>query len=229
MNIPEKETIINRIKSLLALGDSTRNPYEEEVKTALSMAQKLMKKYNLTLSEIEIVKSSDEEIGKCKTTKEGHLTTWRMQLSMVMKILFDVEPLIQTTYSHYRNIIFVGFKTDCELASITYDYLENIIDFRSKLKYKGKRLQREAYLQGFMDCLLKRAGLEKSEKNNQEDIKYGSLVLIKSERIKNYMSNKFKIRQEKNKQQPNLEDMIEYDKGYKDGNKISLNNKKEIK
>jgi hypothetical protein len=229
MNIPDKTRIIERIKSLLSLGDSSRNPYEEEVKTALVMAQKMMKKYNLTISEIDFKNSSDDKIGRVQTSKEGHLEPWKHKLAKVIKILYNVEPIIQPVYNHRRCWLFIGFQLDCELAKYTYDYLEDLIDFRSKLKYKGRRLQRLAYLQGFLQCLLDRAEAEKAKIETSEDIKYGSLVIVKSDRIDKWISENLKTTQEHRNQEMNLEDMIEYNEGYSDAKKIKLGNKKEIK
>ncbi len=229
----DKLTIISRIKALLSLGDSSRNPYEEEVKTALKMAQDLMKKYNLTLSEIDLKNSPDTDIDKTQTDYEGHLEPWKRHLARVIKILYDVEPIIDGVAYHKNSYLFVGFKVDCECAKITYDYLINLIDFKSKLKYKGQRLQRYAYLQGFLSCLEERATKEKelidSLNKSTENIKYGALVIIKHDRIRDWLSKNLKTHNVHNRSELNLEDLIEYQKGYCDANKIKLNNKKEIK
>jgi len=228
MIIPDKTRIIERIKALLALGDSTRNPYEEEVKTALLMAQKMMKKYNLTISEIDFKNSSDNEIHKTTTNYCGHLEPWKIELAQVMKILYGVAPIINQDYYHKRSFMFIGFKIDSELATYTYDYLVNLIDFRSKLKYNGRRQQREAYLQGFLQCLLDRAEKE-TKKKDEESIKCNSLMIVKTDRINKWISENLKTCKTHSRKPMSLEDMIEYAEGYKDAKKVKLNNKKEIK
>lgn len=228
MNIPDKDTIIGRIKALLSLGDASRNPYEEEVKTALSMAQKLMKKYNLSMNDINIKETPDDSIKEKYTSRGGHLEPWKRNLAHVIQLLFDVEPIIHPITFHRRCWCFVGFEVDCKLAAYTYDYLESLIDFRSKLKYKGRRRQRQAYLQGFLECLLERATAEKAKRDTPEDIKYGSLVVAKNDRIKKWISENLKTKQEKRRGELDLESMLEYSQGYQDAKRIDLNNNKKI-
>ena len=229
INPNDKSKIIERIKCLFALGDSTRNPHEEEVKTALRMAQKMMKKYNLSISEIDFKNATDDKINQFQTTKTGHLEPWKRHLGQLMKILYNVEPLMNTPDFHKRNYIFVGFEVDCKLAIQTYDYLHDLIDFKSKLKYKGRRLQRQAYLQGLLTCLLDRAIKETNLNKKPEDIKYGSLVVVKGDRINKWISENIKVTHIHCKSESNLEELIEYSEGYEDGKKIKLGNKKELK
>lgn len=54
------EKIIEKIKKCLELANN--NPSEEEAKSAALMAQKLLAKYNISMSDVEDVSSECEEV-----------------------------------------------------------------------------------------------------------------------------------------------------------------------
>lgn len=226
MNINEKSKIIERIQTLMALGDASKNPYEEEVKTALNMAQNLMKKHNLTLSDIEIKKSSDDSIGTTNSTKHGHITWWERELAKLVAKLFNCQYLLNQGYYHNNSILFVGFKDEAQLANITFDILQKVISFRSMLKYKGHRLERNAYLSGILQCLTERIQQETFE-NTTEETNITAIVVAKDQRIKCWIDKEFKISHSHYKI-PIQESMVDFFEGYMDGKKLDLNNKKKL-
>jgi RNA processing factor Prp31 len=224
MNIPNKSTIIERIRSLFALGDITRNPYEEEVKTALAMAQKLMKKYNLSLSEIDLEKQKDD-IEKEYTETRATIAFWEKKLAKMVATLFNCDPIINANYNRNRGWIFIGFKEEAKLACQCYSYLNYVIRIKANTYAKHKI----DFYAGMTDRLQERIDEEIKLNTPQENSKCKAIVCCKDKLIKSWEQKNLKLTIELRK--PSIIDNVspDYYKGYLAGNKIDLHNKKKIK
>jgi RNA processing factor Prp31 len=224
MKIPDRNKIIERIRSLFALGDASRNPYEEEVKTALKMAQQLMKKYNLTLSELDLEKQK-EDIGKEYTKTKSSIAFWERKLANMVANLFNCDSIIQQGYYRTRSWMFIGFKEEAKLASQCYEYLDYVIRIMANTYAKHKI----DFYAGITDRLQERITEEIKLNTPQETSKCTAIICCKDKLIKSWEEKNLKTIQEHRKQPIINEISPDYYKGYLAGNKIDLHNKKKIK
>lgn len=112
----EKEKMIKRIQKLLTLSRD-KGATEAEAKNAAGQARKLMNKYDLSLSEVDIKKS---EIGEAAiNTGTVRPKFWMKTLGVAVANAFDCR-IFGRGYAH---IVFLGTKVDVEVASYVYEYL----------------------------------------------------------------------------------------------------------
>jgi hypothetical protein len=227
MIIPDRNKIIERIRSLFALGDASRNPYEEEVKTALKMAQQLMKKYNLTLSELDLEKQK-ENIGKEYTKSSKSISFWERKLAVMVGKLFNCEPIISEGSpftDKNRSWLFIGFKEETKLAIQCYEYLDYVLRIMANIYAKHKL----DFYAGITDRLQERIDEEIKLNSPKETSKCTAIICCKDKLIKSWIDKNLKLTTE-HRRQPIIDNISpDYFKGYLAGNKIDLHNKKKIK
>lgn len=148
--------IIEKIQNLLELAYDA--PNDEEGQTALLMAQKLMVKHNLSMSDIE-VQQANQAIGETIGTEEYRLPRWQVKLAAILGENFRCQTLRRRDRTKgVTQIIFFGYQSDAELCTKVY---EGAILY---LKYRLKRLfptipkaywkdYKKSYLLGFLEGL----------------------------------------------------------------------------
>jgi hypothetical protein len=228
MNNSIKEKIIKRIQKLFALGDKNRNPNEAEVSTALKLAKKLLRKYNLTIAECQETEQKENII---KTNSEfcGRISPWQYNLANTIAKLCNVEVIKDYYYKQASGFLFVGYELEAKLAKQLYDMIMPLIKIWStKIKYENS-FSRKCYLQGVVQRLSDRVNEILAFKNKPQEIKYGTLMILKDKEISTYCEKNLKLKtfQRKN---PNYKDfdIFAYAQGYSDGNKIDLQDKQKI-
>jgi hypothetical protein len=113
-----RENMISKIKKMLNLSEN--NPSEEEAKSAVLMAQRLMAKYGIHEDEVTLEEVKDE-IGaftaRLKHDSSHH--SWRKQLAVIVAKNFRVKTYIDGR----KDMVFRGYKEDVKIASEVYFYL----------------------------------------------------------------------------------------------------------
>lgn len=176
------EKIINKIKNLMELAQD--NPSDEEGQTALLMAQKLMLKHDVSLSQVELHQTEDKfETGEVIGKSASVLRWWEKDMSVVISSNFRcyvVQERNRITKTSY--IMFFGEKKDAEMAAKVYDAALMYLRYRiSRLPDKSPAYK-NSYIRGFILSLGKRF-----EKQVEE---YGLMVLPKKEVLKD-LHNRF--------------------------------------
>jgi hypothetical protein len=227
-----KLSIIDKIRKLFALGDKTRNPNEGEVKTALSMATKLMKEHNLSLSEIDLEKQK-EDIEQSHTEERKNISFWERKLAKMVGELFDCEyfmhngEMYSTPYNYrYKQFItFIGLKEEVKLASECYDYLNYTLRILANIHAKNKL----DFYAGITDRLQERINEEIKSRTPEENSKCTAIVCCKDALIKKYKEKNLKLHTI-HRRKPNIDEVSpDYYKGYLAGNNLDLQNKRKIK
>ncbi|HEM6115814.1 TPA: DUF2786 domain-containing protein [Streptococcus suis] len=148
--------IIEKIQNLLELAYDA--PNDEEGQTALLMAQKLMVKHNLSMSDVTTVKTKNN-IGETVGTWEYRLPWWQEQLAAILGKNFRCQTIRRRKMDEgITQVIFFGYQSDTELCTRVY---EGVILY---LKYRLKRLlptvtksrwkdYKKSYLLGFLEGL----------------------------------------------------------------------------
>lgn len=116
------EGVIKKINKLLALSDQSRNDSEQEAIAASLQVQKLLAKYNLSLSDVtgerpeEDVEQSIADVGTGKK--------WKYSLAHVIADNFACKHFIVG----HEQIVFFGYKADIVAARRVFVYLFKVGD-----------------------------------------------------------------------------------------------------
>ncbi|WP_247949945.1 DUF2786 domain-containing protein [Streptococcus constellatus] len=171
--------IIEKIQNLLELAYDA--PNDEEGQTALLMAQKLMVKHNLSMTDLTTTKNKNN-IGETVGTRKYRMPWWQEKLAAILGENFRCKTIRRRVVNEgITQIIFFGYNTDAELCTKVY---EGAILY---LKYRLKRLfptipkahwkdYKKSYLLGFL------AGLdERFRKQAQSSEKFALMVQVPAE------------------------------------------------
>ena len=115
------EKIIEKIKNLMELAQD--NPSDEEGQTALLMAQRLMLKHDVSLSQVELHQKEEKfETGEAVGKSASLIRWWEKDMSVVISSNFRcyvVQERDRRTKTSY--LMFFGEKRDAEMAAKVYD------------------------------------------------------------------------------------------------------------
>lgn len=118
------ESILIKIKKALALANSGDT---NESQTAMLMAQRLMAKHGIELSEVEEVEEQAKEVVDEQVTNRGRTPFWKKQLASVV-----AENFRCTNYNSRwggKSIIrFIGLKEDVEIAKEIYKFAVEVLE-----------------------------------------------------------------------------------------------------
>ena len=117
-----KEEWIEKIRKLLALAESSN---ENEAQAAMLMAQKLMAKHHLELSEIQDA-PVDHDVLEQEGDKKAHGSAWKRRLASLIAHNFQCETYLYG-YKTYKTI-FVGKKDNLEICKFVYSSAVRFID-----------------------------------------------------------------------------------------------------
>lgn len=137
------EKIIEKIKKCLELANN--NPSEEEAKSAALMAQKLLAKYNISISDVEDVTSECEEIVENAVwfknlVNWGTARAWKYELASIVARNFKCKHFFYGKAA----AVFYGHKTDADVAAEVYTFLfKNGDKLANRLAHKANRETRK--------------------------------------------------------------------------------------
>lgn len=199
----ERERLIERIKKLLALAESS-NPNEAE--NAMLQAQRLMAEHGIRQNEVAgSVEKRAENITETRTDIGCKKCGWKVSLADVIASNFRCEALTvapNRAFRHERRIVFIGEEADVEIATAIFSFAvktaqmrcdEHILHCRKRATAWGGRpltrnecaLKREAFLYAFPKGL--DARFDEQKKHHKE----WGLVLQKPGAIKEYFKEKY--------------------------------------
>ena len=216
----EKQLIMDKIKKLLRLGESTN---ENEASLAMEKAGELMEKYNIThghlkakldLSNIEEL-SIKAGIDMCRGN-----TTWEWTLAGSVAKVFDG----QVIGSSDKNLLnFIAEKEDMELIMYFFQYIRHFLYFRAKLNFK-KEADRKTYGLSAVTTVTQRlAQFRKGREKIQVETGTEGLVLVKKDLVSQLAKQNHPFLRNVNTHYPKSFSHEAYNRGVNDGNSIQLN------
>jgi hypothetical protein len=169
----DESKILEKIRKLLNVANPENNGAEGEMQTAFSMAQKLLKKHHLDMSQVmdlDVENSSATGFFELKEIEvvryvANTIPVWLGTIIRSVNIITETKTLIKRSPrdgSSYGNlsIIFVGESLDVSTASELFNFLKDAI---SKLSFKhvnsieGKHKQWRSFADGCASKVLDRA------------------------------------------------------------------------
>jgi hypothetical protein len=158
----ERENVMTKIRKALALANDGASDHECE--TALLMAQRLMTKYGIDMSEVESQDTDEQgkEVVHENVTERGRTPYWKKALSNVIADNFRCYNYTRTGGGKSR-IVFLGTKEDVALAKELFDFAVNVLEksvrkyLREQRRERGDDFNstgvRNDYIIGFIDGL----------------------------------------------------------------------------
>lgn len=215
------KVVMERIKTILAMAES---PNEAEAATATEMAHKMLKEYNLTLSDIEfkeqaIIEETYEEYQRMPPWKNHLLMQicWTNYCDGYFHIIYSKRSHGGERTDSNRTWIIVGRQANVATVKVMADYLLATIERLTK-RYEGTTAQKKSYKFGVASTL--RARLAEMIHKEEAETETTALVVKESGLVQKHMAKK-EIEKEKNT--ITITDMLAYIAGCKDGEAISLN------
>lgn len=219
----KKDSIIEKVKRALALAKD--NPNDSEGQTALTLAQRLMVKHDISMSEVSFNSNNGKNVMKKDVTEHKRLRWWERQLASIISENFRCYYWWHT-YSGGSVITFMGLEEDVELAKEVYSLSCEAVKYYSKRFIKennlsgsvGKTLQyKNDYIRGFL------SGLSEKFEDQVRQNDWG-LVLVKDALV--VQTYEESPAEEVEINVPELESMFAMTKGYEDGKTIDHTRKK---
>lgn len=226
------EGIIRKIKGLMAVANGHAN--EEEAQSAFVMAQKLMMKYNIELSEI----NGNDEASSVTNGQGSSYKTLRWEEKMLAKIIsenFRVKYYfnnrhVEGSTKRKKCIMFFGLEQDVQIAKEIFVLANEALEHYTKayLKHKyaimvGKARSREltkqlkdSYMLGFLNGLSDKLSKQRFELQQE----FGLVVLMPQVVHDEYDKFSEGFTKGKPTRIPSVSEQKAYSKGYETGEKI---------
>lgn len=183
------EKVLDKVKKLLAVADSTNNSNANECESALLKAQSLLASAGLSMEDVAQDESL-KEIVEMSITELGQTIWWKRDLSVLIAKNFRC---ISYTTRHHRKtgLGFCGIKADAEIAKTVFQFASRYCAYASDLfMLKNPVKENRAgvkndYIKGFI------AGLDAKYKEQVKNNDWG-LVLVKDKSVQDYVDDKMK-------------------------------------
>lgn len=176
--------IINKIKKLLALANENSNATEGEIQNALAMAQRLMQKHNIHLSQLTESEFEKQEADRKSVFRKNGFHKWEKMLSQVVAKATETETFYAGRALHNMTLNFVGLKVDTICAIELFNYLQFHVNRLGKEHAGGIWSSYRSFCYGCVERLFERVEDEMARRKREEKTDCTALVLRKEAKIK---------------------------------------------
>ena len=172
------DKIILKVQNLLELAYDA--PNDEEGQSALLMAQKLMVKHNLAMSDIQKIHKNN--IGETVAASEYRMVWWKEKLAGILGANFRCKVIRQRKVDEgITTMIFFGYDSNAEFCTKVYEGAVLYLEYRlkrlfptiTKARWKDYK---KSYLFGFLTGLN-----ERFEKQTQSSEEFALMVQVPAE------------------------------------------------
>jgi hypothetical protein len=221
-----RESVIDRVKKLLALAGNNENV--NEAAAAMARAQRLMLDHKLAAAEIESDDEAAPAIGELIVDEPGgFVMTWKAALLVTLSKANFCE-LVESrviTPSGKRAVRFriIGTETDTNVVAYCYRYLCAEIDRLCDAEATGRGFQfRNAFRRGAVAAIAMRLAEERKRAVQEAPDAGRALVVLRKadEAVADFINRKFTDL--KNKKLAAVTDMHGYTSGVEAGKKIAI-------
>ena len=225
------DAIIKKIRGLLALSNNQKD--DEESQTAFIMAQKLMMKYDISMSQIESSANDQKAVKQGQVTVHKKLYWWERELAQIIADNFRVKffyncKKFRKQKQAKQSIVFLGYESDVALAKEMYILAYDVLTFYTKrfideyyqatnhLRTHQETINlKNSYQSGFLE------GLSNKFEQQVEEMKqeYGLMVLTPKE-VQDQYNEMFEGTKGATFKMPKIEEIAAYTRGYNEGNSV---------
>lgn len=183
-----KETVVEKVRKMLALAHD-KGATENESQSAMLMAQRLMAKHNITVSDVD-VEDDEKEVVHENVTEIQRTIWWKKSLASVIGGNFRCITYTQRYGNGKSSIVFLGLKEDVEIAKEVFAFAIDSIQhyankYVRKISNEGYSTSgvRNDFMRGYIQGLNKQ--FEEQKANNQEL----ALVLVLDKEVEKARDN----------------------------------------
>lgn len=215
----ERDRMIDRVRKVLAM---TESPNEGEARIAMEMAHRMLKEYNLSMSDLEVERA---EVLESTYYIANRIVLWRERLfaavlrtnycDYVVRIRREYDPTARRNDS-IRRLTMIGRADNIEAARAMLDYLYEVVERLTK-PITGNDAKKSFRL-GLVDTLIKR--LYAMRKQDSEETGT-ALVLREDAKVKQYLANLGVT--ETDRKATEITDPLAYIQGRTVGHTVALN------
>ena len=222
MTQEQQETILTKVKKLLALAEN--NTSADESQNSFLKTQMLLLKHGLTMNDVaESDISNTKNVLNTSIDESSRMLWWKKSLASIISNNFRCKSFTSFRTANTR-ICIIGLEEDVNIATEIYNCAVRTIEHQSKLYVKlNKKNGKSAGLKNdFIIGWLK--GLEDKFRVQVESVKEYGLVLVKDALVVTEIE-KMKLRKGQGSKIKANRDENARNAGYKSGNSFNGNSK----
>lgn len=171
------DKILDKISNLMK---RAKEKDDAEGQTSILLAQKLMAKHNISVSQVQIFESKSE-VNESRV-EFGRMIWWYAELAATIASHFRCSCM-----KHGSSVIFVGLDEDAEIATAVYQGAIDHIKYRRRQMTWASKDEKNSYIVGFMCGLDDKLEAQKAELERESDST--ALVLQTPAEVKDYIKN----------------------------------------
>jgi len=222
MTQQQQETILTKVKKLLALAEN--NTSADESQNSFLKAQMLLLKHGLTMNDVaESDISNTKNVLNTSIDESSRMAWWKKSLANIISNNFRCKSFTSFRTTNTR-ICIIGLEEDVNIATEIYNCAVRTIEHQSKMYVKlNKKNGKSAGLKNdFIIGWLK--GLEDKFKKQVESVKEYGLILVKDALVVAEVE-KMKLRTGQRSKITANRDENARSAGYRQGNSFNGNSK----
>ena len=171
------DKILDKISNLMKRAEEKD---DAEGQASILLAQKLMAKHNISVSQVKIHESKSE-VNESRV-EFGRMIWWYAELAATIASHFRCSCMKQGS-----SVIFVGLDEDAEIATAVYQGAIDHIKYRRRQMTWASKDEKNSYIVGFMCGLDDKLEAQKAELERESDST--ALVLQTPSEVKDYIKN----------------------------------------
>lgn len=171
------DKILDKISNLMKRAEEKD---DAEGQASILLAQKLMAKHNISVSQVKIHESKSE-VNESRV-EFGRMIWWYAELAATIASHFRCSCM-----KHGSSVIFVGLDEDAEIATAVYQGAIDHIKYRRRQMTWASKDEKNSYIVGFMCGLDDKLEAQKAELERESDST--ALVLQTPAEVKDYIKN----------------------------------------
>lgn len=204
------DKILDKISNLMK---RAKEKDDAEGQASILLAQKLMTKHNISVSQVQIHESKSE-VNESRV-EFGRMIWWYAELAATIASHFRCSCMKQGS-----SVIFVGLDEDAEIATAVYQGAIDHIKYRRRQMSWASKDEKNSYIVGFMCGLDEK--LEAQKATMIQESESTALVLQTPVEVKDYVKNNTTSSYKSNTQVRDI-DIASYFMGLDEGKHAELN------
>lgn len=204
------EKLLDKISNLMK---RAKDKDDAEGEASILLAQKLMAKHNISVSQVQIFESKSE-VNESRV-EFGRMIWWYAELAATIASHFRCSCM-----KHGSSVIFVGLDEDAEIATAVYQGAIDHIKYRRRQMTWASKDEKNSYIVGFMCGLDEKLEAQKAAMIQESEST--ALVLQTPVEVKDYIKNNTTSSYKTSSQVRDL-DMDSYFMGLDEGKHAELN------
>lgn len=174
-----EEKLLSKISNLMKRAAEAD---DEEGQSSIVLAQRLMAKHNISISEVQAFETKSEI--KLAYKEFGRLFWWHKQLAIVISEAFRCQAIV----SNGTYLKFVGLNEDAEIAKEVFEGALAHIKYRKSQMHYATKEEKNSYVQGFILGLKQKLDAQAQQLAAESN----ALVVLVPAEVTNYVTTNTK-------------------------------------